>query len=884
MMPLARSVGMLSMDERHNRGRVWRLARGLAIGGLLALQLTACASSSAFSKANQAAMGGDWDTAASLYGDAVKSKPDRADYRMALERAQMAAGQLHFEKARDYEKRDQLDLALLEYRKVLEYHPSHTEARSKVPVLETILRDRAEAARPRPAIEALKDKARKSMQEPLLNARSREAIDFTSRGQLRDILVGMAGAAGITVNFDRDFQDKQYNVELKDVPFETALQQVSTANQLFYKVLGERSILIIPDNPQKRQAYEEQAVQTFYLNHADPAELMTLLNTVVRVQQAIQPVFQAGKSANTLVVRASVPMLQIIERLIEANDKPRAELLIDVEILEVDRNRAKQYGLNLSQYQIGFGFSPDGSIPGASGTSSSSGASTSSSGAFNLNTITRGVSSNDFYASVPQAVIKFLESDVTTKVIAKPQLRGTEGEQLSLNLGEEIPVPSTTFTPIAAGGTAYNPMTSFQYKQVGVNVKLKPRVTYDDDVMLDLELEVSAQGADKNIAGQNLPSFTSRKVTTKLRLRDGESNLLAGLLREDERKALTGIPGTLNLPIISRLFAGNDNSVAQTDIVMLLTPHVIRTHELTQANLTPIYIGTQQNLGLTGPPAVIGQPEVEAPVAVGSGSQPPAGAVAPGTVVPGPPGSKTVAMMPPGSSPIPGTVGVPVAPPAQQAVQPPQPVPQQVQPPTAQQTVPPPTPVPPQAQPPAAQTARPPQQGPPPVQPPVAQQQAAQPAAAVQPVAKDPAPATVTPPLTAKIFVGAPTTPMIIAGGPYTIPIALTGGSHLGTVTLSVTYDPRILKARLAQEGDFMRRGDAKVTFAYKADDKEGRVDITITRVNGMGGATGDGVLAAIIFDAVGAGQSTLSASGVATTPLGGTVPVQFVPSSVTVR
>jgi len=844
---------MLSMQTLCTTG--WRSAsgRGVVLVCLAGALATSCATGGAYQRANQAAMRGDWDMAVSDYTAAVQAEPNRVDYKMALERAQMSASQVHFDKARDLERRDQLDAALMEYRKVVEYHPGNQEARSKVAALEQIIRTRVEASRPRPAIEGMREQARKASAEPLLNPKSREAIEFKSApgAQLREVLIGMGAAAGITVNFDIGFTDKSYGVDLKDISFEQALQQITSANQLFYKIVGDRSIIIIPDTQPKRQAYEEQAVQTFYLSHADPTKLLAMINTIIRPTQAIQPVAAAGVDSNTILVRASVPMLQIIGRIIDANDKPRAEIVIDVEILEVNRNRAKQYGLELSQYQIGLNFSPE-SAPSATATTSS--------GAFNLNTVSKGVSTNDVYAAVPSAVIKFLESDINTKVIAKPQLRGAEGEMLSLNLGEEIPVPSTTFGGYAAGGVNTVPMTSFQYRPVGVNMELKPRVTYEGDVMLELKLEVSAQGPDTNIAGQNLPSFTSRKVGTKLRLRDGESNLLAGLLSEKERTSLKGVTGTLHIPILSRLFASNDNQVSQTDIVMLLTPHIVRTHELTQKDFMPIYIGSQQNLGLSGPPPIIGlttDPETVPPQAAAPPA-PQAGGLPPGSVVPGPPGTATKAVIPPGSSPIPGTVGVPVQPAAVPPAQPPAVPPEQV----------------PQAVAPLV----------PPAAPPALAKPMSPPATSAGPTgAVPPAPAANADALT-QVLVGAPTTPMLVAGGPYTVPIAISGVSRVSTVSLSITFNPRVLRVRLPQEGDFMRKGGAKVIFTHKTDEAAGRIDMILTRVNDTVGASGDGVVVGVIFDAIGAGTSALTAAGVATAPGGATVPLQFVPATVTVR
>ena len=212
--------------------------------------------------------------------------------------------------------------------------------------------------------------------------------------------------------------------------------------------------------------------------------------------------------------------------------------------------------MNLTQYALGGIFSPE-AAPGATRRRRRGGTrppqSVASPPPFNLNTISQGVSTADFYLAVPAAVRALPRDRFETKLIAKPQLRGTEGTKLTLNLGDEVPVPSTVFTPIADGRRRHvNPLTSFNYKPVGVNIEMTPRVTFDGDIILELLVESSTLGpATSTSPGQNLPSFGSRKVTTKLRLREGESNLLAGLLREDERRSLRGFPGVLRLPILS---------------------------------------------------------------------------------------------------------------------------------------------------------------------------------------------------------------------------------------------------------------------------------------------------------------------------------------------
>ena len=513
----------------------------------------------------------------------------------------VAAAGMYAERGRQLEEAGNLEEALRAYRKAQEFEPSNRTLSTRAAQLERTLRDRIEAAQPRPEIEKLREQARR-VTEPILSPSNPEplVVNFVNTS-LRDILTFAGNYSGINVTFDRDFQDRTITLKLEGVSLEEALQQIMIANQLFYRVLNDRTIIVAADNTQKRTQYEEQVIRTFFVSHADATELSTLLVGLLRVAgMAIQPQIVANKTTNTITIRATAPVVMIAERVIGANDKPRAEVMVDVQILEVSRERAKSYGLDLGSYSAALSFSPE-SAPSAD------------SKPFNLNTISQGVSTADFYLSVPSAVVRFLESDSQTKVLAKPNLRGVEGQKLSLNLGEDVPVPSTTFTPLAGTGVGSSPLTSYVYRTIGIIVDMTPRVTYDGDVFLEITVENSARGQDTNIAGQNLPSFFSRKVQTKLRLRDGESNLLAGLLREDERQSLKGFPGIMRLPVVRQLFSANDNTVKQTDIVMLLTPRIIRTHDLRAQDLSPIYIGTQSNMSLTGPPAtILGPPEPDA--------------------------------------------------------------------------------------------------------------------------------------------------------------------------------------------------------------------------------------------------------------------------------
>src|SRR4051812_20034630 len=627
---------------------------------VLAIGVSGCAAGHAYRQGQEASRVGDWDGAVTHYTKAVQESPEKAEYKIALQRATQTAAQNHIGRAHELEQSDQLDAALIEYKRALELDASNRLAAARATELEKTIRDRIEASRPKPQIERLREEARRAGTQLLSPTAPLPVVSFGPNASVRDILNFIGTATGINVTYDQAYQDKAYTVRLEDVSLEQALQQIMAANQLFYKILNPKTIIVVPDNAQKHAQYDDLVVRVFYISHADVAELAQVLNTVMRIPtMPVQPTLLPNKTANTITVRATAPIVDVIERIIRANDKPRAEVVVDVQILEVNKNRAKTLGLNLNSYALGLTLSPEVAPPNTPATNPPT-----SPPPFNLNTISQGISTADFYLSIPTAVVNFLASDSHTKIVAKPQLRGAEGTKLTMNLGDEIPVLSTVFGAAAAGGFASVPQSSFNYRTVGIILEMTPRVTYDGEIVLDgFSVESSALGATISVAGQDVPSFASRKVTTKLRLREGESTLLAGLLKDEQRNILTGFPGLIRTPVLRSLFGQTNDQVQQSDIVMLLTPHIVRTHELTVQDLSSIYIGTQQNIGLGGPPPLIA-PTPDA----GGGANPPGGSAgaAPGGALSG---GALCGVPPRGPSPpgaargvgcgVPGVAGVP---------------------------------------------------------------------------------------------------------------------------------------------------------------------------------------------------------------------------------
>ena len=784
------------------------MQRAAAIGVTLVL-VAGCATGRAFRSGQQAAKKSEWDAAVAHYREALKGSPNRVDIKIALQRATLAASAEHMARAKDMETQEQWSAAAAEYRLAADLDPANVFAAAKASSIERRLRDELLAMQPPSRMDVLR---RQAQQTPGIPVLIDPTVPITFRFiniSVREILTSIGAMAGINVTFVEQIGPqllRPYSIDLQGETLETALGQVLNANQLTFKVINPRGIMVYGSDQAGRTAHDDVFVQVFYLSHVEAAEMSQLLTTLVQAVPGVRPQIQANKNTNALTVRGTLPVLKVFDQIIKANDKPKAEVIIDVEILEVNRQRVKEMGLNLSQYALGFALSPEARPTAIGGDSAP----------FNLNTISQGVSTADFYATVPSALLRLLESDENSRLLARPQLRGQERSSLTLNLGEEIPVPQTTFASQVPGGLATTPTTSFAYRPIGINLVIIPQVSFDGEIILEVTVESSTRLADVNVNGQSLPAFGTRKAQTKLRMRDGESNLLAGLIKEEDRRTAQGFPGLNQIPFLRALFGGTRSEVGSTDIVMVITPRILRSQELTAADLAPMYVGTGGNFGATmTPPLITSQP------VSGGGTTPPVAT-------------------PPAQAQTPPTVGG-------------------------------------GAPPPPATTA------PPPATPPAGGGRAV----GIVPVtAGDPVAAPAPPPATgpARLAVTVPATPLQMGGQPYNVPVTLSNAAGLSSVSLTITYNPAVLRATVVNEGSVLRGDGARTSFVPTIDANIGRIDLAVARPGDTAGASGSGVLASIVFEAIGAGTSQIALSGIGVGPTGLPVPLQFVPSTVTVR
>jgi len=542
----------------------------------LCLLATGCASSGAFRRGTDAERRQDFDLAVVEYTKAIRMRPADTDARLALERAKLRASQDHFARGRRFAATGKLDQALVEYEVASELNPTNGDVEDELHSTRNKLRAKIAVAREgKTELQTLIERARDlpppgmDLPQGVKMPASLTFRDATSR----DVFTAIARLSNISLIFDSAFRDTPVTVDLRNATLDDALNTVAGATRTFFRVTAPKTIVVIPDTPAKRREYEEEVVRTFYLSNADLKETMDLLRMVLDARR-ISPT----TATNALTIKDTPERISAAARVLSAIDKARPEVIIDVELLEVNRTKLLEYGLQIA--------SPGSS--GINGSASISSAKTDASSAVTLQTLVNLSQSDILLTALPSLYYRLLKTDSNTRTLANPQLRTTDGTPATARFGEQVPVPVTTFAPIATGGVAQQAITSFNYQNIGVNIDITPRTHHDDDVSLTLKVAVT------NISGtgfQGLPTFGNREINTIIRLRDGETNMLAGLIRDDERQSLEGVPGLIDLPLVGRLFAHSQKTTNQTDIILTLTPHIIRLLDLSEADLRPFRVG-----------------------------------------------------------------------------------------------------------------------------------------------------------------------------------------------------------------------------------------------------------------------------------------------------
>jgi general secretion pathway protein D len=608
----------------------------IALLTVISVGMSACAASRQLTGARSAETRQDYDAAVAEYTRVLKQSPGNTDARLGLERSRLRASQDHLSRARRLVAAGSLDEALLELQIASELSPANGDIQNELRIVRQQLRTQVTVREDgKTRLEALIDQSRAT---PLPGSDLPTDVTLPDSmifrdASTRDILSAIGTFAGISVVFDPSFRDSAVSIDLRNVTLDRALTSLGTATRSFWRVTAPGTVTVIPDTQAKRREYEDEVVRTFYLSNADLKETIDILRIVVDARR-----IAALTATNAITIKDSPERVTAAGRIIAAIDKARPEVIINVELLEVDRSHLNAFGLQLAS-------------PGVTPTGIAGQAEVNRPG-LSLRDLSTLTTADVLLTNLPALYYRLLKTDSATRVLANPQLRTSEGIAAQARFGERVPVPVTTFAPIASGGVQSQPITSFNYENIGVNIDITPRTHHDDAVSLAVKIELSS------ISGTGfggLPTFGNRSINTVIRLQDGETNMLAGLIRDEERRSLAGIPGLSDLPVVGRLFAYNRKEVQETDIILTLTPRIVRVLDLSAADLAPFRMSRDGIGGSDGPPPM--------PSAAPPRATPPPGA-APAPSAPGVPGTPPASpLRPPGG---PGGVSPSGVPPGRQ--------------------------------------------------------------------------------------------------------------------------------------------------------------------------------------------------------------------------
>ncbi len=542
-----------------------RAKKGLILSLIILLMtgFISCVSfSPAYKQGNLAEINKDYDRAIKYYEQALIENPNEKVYRLALFRVKAAAALSSLEKARQLLSEGKKEEALEAYKKALSYDPGNR----------FILDEYRRVAGLKPVVEEKPKEVVIEHPVKLKAAGEKLKLRFTD-ASLKAIFQSIGRFTGVSFLFDEQYRDLPVTIDLTDMTLEQALNALCLTGRCFYRIIDERTVIIVPDNPTKRNQYEVNAIKTIYLSNINAQDVQNQLTAILRTQYKA-PTIIVDKTRNSLTIRDNPRIVALAEKMLRNWDKPRGEVIIDLEIMEVSRQKLQTLGTQFGQSYAGIRYS---------------GAEIPETGWLPLGGINFSLAGN-YQITLPSVLLQFLETDTDTKIIAQPRLRGVDSEQINYLVGQKVPIPQTTFTPIAAGGVSQQPIVSYTYQDVGIEVNIKPRLHKENEVTLELEIKITSIGG-RGIA--DIPIISTREVKNVIRLRDGETNLLAGLLRDEERKSLKGVAGLKSLPILGNLFSSTDRTVEQTDVILTITPHIIRTMPLTDEDGRPLWIDNE---------------------------------------------------------------------------------------------------------------------------------------------------------------------------------------------------------------------------------------------------------------------------------------------------
>jgi len=577
------------------------IIRGTAALVLIAL-LAGCAGSQAFQRGEKYAKNNEWDLAVKEYREALKKDPHDIQYRSALIRAEETAANQHYKKARSLVKERKLDQAITELQQAIYLNPQNAAIQS---ALKTVLDMKQGEEHYRASLtyqelnrlnEAIAELTQSVELDPE-NGKYRDALDKLQKKKIeiepdealslvsdkpitlnfkntniKDVFEFLSKLSGINILFDEEVKAQPVTVFVKDVSFQYALNLLLSTNKLFMKKISADTIIIIPKSKAKTDQYQDLMVKTYYINIAKAKDMVNVIRTMIDVKKVY-----VNEVLNSLTIRETPEKLKLIEKIIAANDLKEAEVILDVEILEISRTNTLSYGWNF--------------VPGLSAAASLQQSGSTSPSSLTLNDLSH-LSNKNVFVTMPSLVVNLLKQDSDAQTLANPRVRVLNNKQAKFLIGQRIPVQTSAVQSTATGAVT----SQFDYKDVGINVTVEPTVHLNSTITMKLNLEISSLGdlVDFGSGGKQY-KFGTRKTDTFVNLRDGEAVIIGGLIQDEERKSMNKIPMLGDLPILGKLFSNTDTGAIKTDILMSITPNIVRTMELPDKDSQIFWSGTEEN-------------------------------------------------------------------------------------------------------------------------------------------------------------------------------------------------------------------------------------------------------------------------------------------------
>ncbi len=830
----------------------------LSILAFLLTVLGGCASGrTAFNKGQKFELTGDLDQAVIKYAEAATVNPEISEYRLRFLKACSEAARMHMVKGDDFADAENYSEALREYQTAFTLDPSldiarqHADKVNKLLNSQTLFKEGEEFEKDNKTREALRS-YQKALESDPDNEEAKEAIARIAKNvkpksegfelnlkstkpitlkfkdaKIKEVFSIITKLSGINFIFDEGVKDTNFSIYLENGTFYQALDVITELNKLGKKILNESNVIIYTKNPEKNKQYEELFLQTFYLNKIDAKKAINLLRTMMQIKK-----IYVNEEMNAIVIRDTPEVIALAGKILEANDIPDAEVVLEVEVIELSKKNAENLGFLLSRYAISAeGFNNGTAFSDVLSTTSTT--TPTAAGPSNLLQLFQYKQFSGFL-TVPNATFNFGKTLANGETLSNPKMRIKNKEKAKFNVGTRVPI-TTTSSP-TGGGVSVN----VQYVDVGVKLNAEPTIQLNNDISIKLSMEVSSILSRDTVGGSGsattVVTIGTRNLDTVLSLKDGETSIIGGLIQDTKSKSKQKISFLGEIPIIGSIFSSHDDSNDKTELILAITPRIVRSLAVPDSSVTAFWSGKEDEpstlknyLSFSQEAEIVPSP---------SGTAPPL--------------SGTAASLQAAGAPVsPGPAGA-VSGPSAEPAPPPAPLSRRQRRALAAEAPSPAAQVPTSAtEPSAPQQAATPSVTAPPV--------TAPPAPVPAPAAKAQPPASVADAKSAKKLVLNVVAPKSVkVNNEFQVEVVVADVVNMHTGMLVVQFDPALLDFVGAAEGAFLKSDGKPTSFSTSLKKEKGRLNISLNRIGDAGGVSGAGTLAVLTFKAKAKGAAEL--------------------------